>query len=59
VRIDFNYRSAESYWQFLQVRKCPIYKFRGAFAHVPDEYAMHLGVERHVEQCEYHPISML
>ncbi len=59
VKLDFDYRSIDSYWKFLQVRKCPIYKFRGAFAHVPDEYATNLGVERHVEQCEYHPISML
>lgn len=42
--IDFDTRSAASYRQFLAVRECPIYQFRGARAHVPDEYAGLIGM---------------
>lgn len=43
MKIDFDYRSPSDYDKFLKVRQCPVYRFRGAYAHIPDEYAHHLG----------------
>lgn len=45
MRIDFDTRSATDYMMFLNVRKCPMYSFRGTSAIVPDEYAAGLGVK--------------
>jgi hypothetical protein len=45
VIITFNPSSADSYRRFLQVRQCPIYRFRGSVADVPDEYASLIGAE--------------
>lgn len=45
MQIAFNYNSADSYRQFLQVRQCPIYRFRGSVADVPDEYADLIGAK--------------
>ena len=42
--IHFNTRSLSDYQTFLRVRKCPVYKFRGSCAVVPDEYADMVGV---------------
>jgi len=39
MRITFDTSSLESYRQFLAVRRCPVYEFRGSDAIVPDEYA--------------------
>jgi len=57
MQIAFNYNSAESYRRFLQVRRCPIYRFRGSVADVPDEYASLIGAEpiEHVVSYEPHP----
>jgi superfamily II DNA or RNA helicase len=46
MKLDFNYKSIDSYQQFLKVRRCPIYEFRGAFAYIPDEYSHFLSGER-------------
>ena len=45
MKIDFDTRSADSYRMFLNVRRCPIYHFRGTSAIVPDEYAVSLGLK--------------
>ena len=44
MRIDFDTRSADDYRMFLNVRRCPIYHFKGSSAIVPDEYATSLGM---------------
>lgn len=59
MRIGFDYRSTESYSDFLKVRKCPVYSFRGAFANVPDEYAHLLGADKAVRIQEYQPLASL
>ena len=33
----FDYESADSYRQFLAIRRCPIYRFIGGEATVPNE----------------------
>lgn len=55
VAIDFDYRSAESYKQFLQVRKCPVYWFDGCRAIVPDQYASMLGLRATSASIDYQP----
>lgn len=55
VRLHFNYSSAESYRQFLAVRQCPIYSFRGSEAMVPDEYASLVGSSVDAKPVEYVP----
>jgi superfamily II DNA or RNA helicase len=43
MNITFDYTSAQSYERFLQVRRCPIYRFTGSEATIPDEYASWVG----------------
>lgn len=45
MRFNFDTRSADDYETFLQIRRCPMYSFRGTSAIVPDEYAKTLGVK--------------
>lgn len=45
IRFDFDTRSIADYETFLNVRRCPVYSFRGTSAYVPDEYASTLGVK--------------
>jgi superfamily II DNA or RNA helicase len=59
MKIDFDYRSTESYRKFLRVRLCPVYRFAGAYAHIPDEYAHHLGESKQTTQVDYSPLSSL
>lgn len=59
MKIDFNYRSSKSYEQFLKVRKCPVYRFGGAFAHIPDEYSHYLGEHRIEQTIDYTPQTNL
>jgi len=59
VKIDFNYRSTEDYETFLSVRKCPVYRFRGAFAYVPDEYAALLGRNAEPPIVQYSPMASM
>ena len=51
----FDYRSAESYRQFLAIRQCPVYRFKGGEAIVPNEYAARLGANVTVESGSYNP----
>jgi hypothetical protein len=51
----FDYRSAESYRQFLAIRQCPVYQFKGGEAIVPNEYAARLGVKVAVKSGDYKP----
>lgn len=44
VSIRFDASSADSYRQFLDVRRCPVYHFSGRAAVIPDEYAARLGL---------------
>lgn len=53
--MTFDCNSMESYEKFLQVRKCPVYSFRGTEAIIPDEYAQLLGMERVVVSGSYSP----
>lgn len=55
MKIDFDYKSTEDYRQFLRVRQCPVYQFRGAYAYIPDEYAHHLGQARTYVNADYLP----
>lgn len=55
MQIAFNYASAESYRRFLQVRRCPIYRFTGSVADVPDEYASWIGEEAIETHVDYTP----
>jgi superfamily II DNA or RNA helicase len=58
MQIAFDYASAESYRRFLQVRRCPIYRFRGSVADVPDEYASLIGAEPIEQKVIYDPHPM-
>ena len=57
MRLGFNYRLSVDYEKFLRVRQCPVYRFRGAYAHIPDEYAHYLGEKRIASsiECDMHP----
>ena len=59
MQLTFDPSSAESYRQFLQVRQCPVYRFRGSAAHIPDEYASWLGMTPPKASSEYEPIDGL
>ena len=60
VSIRFDTRSVHDYQMFLNVRKCPMYSFRGNAAIVPSEYAATLGVDvPSSEQLEYTPVDGL
>lgn len=45
MRIHFDTRSVDDYRRFLLVRGCPLYRFVGTAADVPDEYAERLGLK--------------
>jgi len=58
--INFDTRSADDYRMFLNVRKCPIYRFKGTSAIVPDEFAKSLGLTaKRVKHREFTPIDGL
>jgi superfamily II DNA or RNA helicase len=60
MNVTFNTRSADSYRQFLQVRKLPLYSFAGSTAYVPDEYADLFGAApRAVSDNRYSPSEFL
>ena len=61
VVIDFDYRSVDSYERFLDVRRCPVYSFRGTRALVPARFADRLGmeVESTGRELEYTPLPTL
>lgn len=59
MRIDFDTSSVESYRTFLKVRSTPVYRFSGATAIVPDEYASRFGVASRERQCDYTPNDRL
>lgn len=44
--IHFDYGSADSYRRFLDIRRCPIYRFVGGEARIPNEYLDRLGMEQ-------------
>lgn len=45
VAVNFDTRSVSDYELFLNIRKCPVYHFKGTTAVVPDEYASSIGVQ--------------
>jgi hypothetical protein len=45
----FDYQSADSYRQFLAIRRCPIYRFIGGEATVPNEYVGRLGMAQPID----------
>ena len=55
IGLTFDYASPDSYRKFLQVRKCPIYRFSGTEARIPAEYASLLGKESESIESEYQP----
>jgi hypothetical protein len=57
MQLIFNSSSAESYSQFLQLRKSPVYHFCGNAAIVPDEYAAQFGLPVEAVQTTYRPIK--
>lgn len=59
MKLDFEYKSATSYEKFLQVRQCPVYKFKGAYVHIPDEYASKLGLQHEPASVVFNPILSL
>lgn len=60
MRFDFDTRSLDDYKTFLQIRQCPVYRFKGTAAIVPDEYAARLGVKlRKKKIATYIPHSAL
>lgn len=59
MQLTFDYRSVDSYRQFLEVRQCPVYHFRGSMARVPDEYANRLGVKLRQKRIKYQPLPTL
>ncbi len=46
MKLSFDTTSMRDYETFLAVRRCPVYRFDGAFATVPDEYADRIFGER-------------
>lgn len=58
--INFNPRSIEDYRKFIAVRQCPVYRFSGSSACVPDEYASRiLGTDTASESTDYVPSAFL
>jgi hypothetical protein len=57
MQLTFDTHSVTSYEQFLQLRKSPVYHFRGNAAIVPDEYAAQFGLPVEVAQTTYRPIK--
>jgi hypothetical protein len=55
MNITFDYTSAHSYERFLQVRRCPIYRFCGSVATIPDEYASWIGETYSERAVDYTP----
>jgi len=59
VKLDFDYNSTADYETFLNVRKCPVYEFRGAYAHIPDQYAELLGKRVVSRSVVFDPLPIL
>ncbi len=57
MQLTFDNTSQESYEQFLKLRRCPIYSFRGNAAIVPDEYAGMFGNKTTPSKFSYVPHS--
>lgn len=57
MKLTFNPRSVDSYSQFLQLRACPIYHWKGNEAIIHDEYASRFGQTIPVANSTYHPIE--
>ena len=58
LQIDTN--SIDSYRQFLAIRRCPSYRFRGSVAVVPDEYAAQIIGKKHRKtKVDYNPSPFL
>ena len=58
MRFMFNTKRADDYRRFLAIRKCPVYRFEGWQAIVPDEYAAMLGVGLTQSECNtYEPAA--
>ena len=47
TELQIDTSSIDSYRQFLAVRRCPSYRFRGSVAVVPDEYAAQIIGKKH------------
>ena len=60
MELSFDTSSIADYERFLAVRSCPVYRFRGSTAIVPDEYASRIaGVSHEVKSCDYTPSRFL
>lgn len=60
MRLAFNTDSMRDYETFLAVRRCPVYRFDGRFADVPDEYADRIfGEVRKSADVDYDPSPFL
>jgi len=58
--LSFNTTSLDDYEKFLNVRKCPVYRFQGERCFVPDEYAQMLGIDvERQPDVAYEPIAGL
>lgn len=57
VAVTFDYQCVDSYRQFLAIRQCPVYSFKGTQAVVPDEYASMLGIKKRRRRVNYLPSS--
>jgi hypothetical protein len=55
MKIHFDFTSPDSYQRFLQVRRCPIYRFSGSVATIPDEYASWVGETYKERPVDYMP----
>lgn len=59
IELTFDTGNADSYRQFLQVRKLPIYRFHGSAALIPREYGRLLGISTQSEPVPYVPSPWL
>lgn len=58
--INLNVCSIDDYRRFLEIKRLPIYRFRGSAAWIPDEYAARLGIGPELKSTSaYHPASWM
>ena len=55
MQLYFGEKTTDTYQRFLAVRKCPVYRFSGSVATVPDEYAALLGAKKKRAKFKYFP----
>jgi superfamily II DNA or RNA helicase len=56
IAISIDTKSADSYRQFLNIKRLPMYRFRGSQAIIPEEYASRIGeTPSYQRQGEYTP----